>query len=450
MYSEKRKKLFAMSVLIFAAIGGVLYGYDLGIIAGAMLFLPKDIPMSTSELSWLVGAVFGGGALATLVTGPLADYFGRRRMIMISSAIFIVGVLVVYFATDYVGILAGRLIQGLGVGIITIAVPLYLAESVPAKLRGVGVSIFQLLLTAGILCAALVGLYFTPTGDWRGMFLSAIIPGVVMFFGCFALSDSPRFLMMKGKFDKARQVLLKFRTKDEVENILVRMESMRSHHLDAKHKQTESLWQGRFIKPILIAIALAMLNQLIGTNAILQLSAYLLKASGLHSNVLAMVGGTMITLLNFLVTLVAIFVVDKINRRMLYSIGTAGLTIALFCGGLVLKFIAPSQMQGYMLLTCILFFIAFYAMGPGMLIWVILGEIIPTRARSTGMAVALCLNSFISFGFAGIFIVLADKIGHDGIFWLCSAFGLLYFLMTAFVIPETKGKTLEEIEARFE
>lgn len=450
MYSEQRKKLFAMSVLIFAAIGGVLYGYDLGIIAGAMLFIRKDIPMTTIELSWLVGAVFGGGAIATLITGTLADWFGRRKMIMLSSAVFIVGVLLVYFADDYMGVFLGRIIQGLGVGIITIAVPLYLAESVPARLRGVGVSVFQLLLTAGILSAALVGLYYTPTGDWRGMFLSALIPGIVMFFGCFLLSDSPRYLMMKGKVEKARQVLLRFRTQEEVDVVLDRMQGLRQSHLDAKHTKQESLWQARFIKPLMIAIALAMLNQLIGTNAILQLSAYLLKSSGLHSNIVAMVGGTAITLLNFIVTFIAIFVVDKINRRMLYSVGTAGLTIALFCAGLVLKFVPASEMQGYLLLACILVFIAFYAMGPGMLIWVILGEILPTRVRSQGMAVALCLNSFISFGFAGVFIVLSSHIGNDGIFWVCSGFGLLYFLMTSLVIPETKGKSLEEIEAQYD
>ncbi len=450
MYSEKRKKLFAMSVLIFAAVGGVLYGYDLGIIAGAMLFIRRDIPMSVDELSILVGAVFGGGAIAILITGPLADWFGRRGMIMISSLIFMIGVLMVYYSTSFSEVLWGRVIQGLGVGIITIVVPLYLAESVPGKLRGVGVSVFQLLLTAGILFAALVGLFFTSTGNWRVMFLTALVPGLIMFFGCFALSESPRYLVMKGQYEKARKVLLRYRTADEVDAALNRMKVTRERHLRKVGEKVESIFQRRFIKPVLIGIGIAMLNQLIGTNAILQLSAFLLKSAGLKTNEIAMVGGTMITGLNFIVTLIAMFVVDRLPRRLLYSIGTGGLTLALICAGSVLAFVPHSPLQGDLLLISILFFIAFYAMGPGMLVWVVLSEVIPTRVRSTGMAIALCLNSFISFGFAAIFIKLSSMMGDAGIFFVCAFFGLLYFLMTSLVIPETKGKSLEEIERGFE
>lgn len=450
MNREKRHKLFSLSVLIFAAMGGILYGYDLGIIAGAMLFIRKDIPMSVGELSLLVGAVFGGGALATLVTGPLADWIGRRRMIMASSLIFIIGVLFVYFGTDYLEILIGRLVQGLGVGIITIAVPLYLSESVPHGLRGVGVSVFQLLLTAGILLAALTGLYYTPTGDWRGMFLSAIIPGLIMFFGCFTLADSPRWLVMKGRYKRAKAVLLRYSTEVEADAIFNRMKTMREKHVSKSKTQTESLFQRHFLKPLLIAIALAVLNQLIGTNVLLQLSAYLLKSSGLSSNMVAMVGGTAITGLNFVVTLIAIFFVDRIPRAVLYSIGTAGLTLALLYCGFVLKFVPTSPEQGYLLLSGILAFILFYAVGPGILIWVVLGEVIPTRIRSNGMAIALCLNSFVSFGFAAIFVKLSDWVGISTVFWICSFFGLCYFLITAFAIPATRGKTLEEIEQHYE
>lgn len=449
MNREKRQKLFSLSVMIFAAMGGILYGYDLGIISGAMLFIRKDIPMSVTEFSWLVGAVFGGGSIATLVTGPLADAFGRRRMIMLSSFVFIIGVLIVYFGDNYWAILAGRLVQGLGVGIITIAVPLYLSECVPHTLRGVGVSVFQLLLTAGILLAALTGLYYTPTGDWRGMFLTAVVPGLVMFFGCFLLSDSPRWLMMKGRDAKAKLVLERFSTKEEVAQVFGRMKRMRDKHIQQGEK-SESLFQRHFLKPLIIAIALAALNQLIGVNVLLQLSAFLLKSSGLGSNVVAMVGGTAITGLNFIVTLIAIFFVDKLPRNVMYGIGTAGLTIALVYCGFVLKFVPVSPSQGYLLLGGILGFILFYAMGPGILIWVALGEVLPNRIRSNGMAVALCLNSFVSFGFAGLFVKLSDALGNYTVFWICGGFGLLYFLIVSFALPKTRGKTLEEIEAQFE
>lgn len=447
---NKRKRMISMSVLIFAAIGGVLYGYDLGVIAGALLFVKQQIPMTIQQESFIVGAVLFGGAIATLISGPLADRFGRRRLIMASSVIFVIGVVMVIFTHTYTWLLIGRIVQGAGVGIITIVVPLYLSEAVPAKLRGRGVSIFQLLLTAGILLASLVDVLFTPSGNWRAMFVVSAIPGIIMFFGCFFLDSSPRWLVMKGMDKHALDVLQKSRSKREARQELAEIKKLRElGKYNEVRFQSETIFQRRFIVPFLIVLGIAALNQLIGINSLLQLGPVILKSAGLSSNMMAIIGATAVTGLNFLVTLVVINFVDKVERKVLYGIGTAGLACALLYCGFVFQLATPGLDKGYMLLAGVLAFIFFYAMGPGLLVWVILAELLPLRIRSSGLGVALCANSLISSAWASVFLTLAHSWGYSTVFWICGGFAVLYFILVITCVPKVKGRSLEAIEEGF-
>jgi MFS family permease len=304
---EKRKRWLYMAVMIFAAVGGVLYGYDLGVIAGALLFVPHDIPMTVQQISFLVGAYLFGGAVATLLSGPLADWLGRKLLIMVSSVIFLIGVLLVVIADTYSTLLMGRVIQGVGVGIITIVVPLFLSESLPTYLRGRGIAIFQLLLTAGILLAGVVDVLFVSSGNWRGMFMMSAIPGVVMFLGCFFLDNSPRWLVMKNRDKEALTVLEKSRTKDEALKELEEIQKLRMlGDYNATHFQFETFFQKRFFIPFLIVLGVAALNQLIAVNSILQLGPTILKDMGFESDWVAMLGSTAVMGLNFLMTLLIV------------------------------------------------------------------------------------------------------------------------------------------------
>jgi len=449
--NDQRHRLISMAVMIFAAVGGVLYGYDLGVFAGAFLFLQKDIAMSVQQMSFLVGSVLFGGSFAILISGPLADWLGRRYLIMISSAIFLVGVVIIIMSHSFAGILTGRVTQGIGVGIITIVVPLYLSESVPADLRGRGVCIFQLLLTAGILLAGLVDDLFVRSGSWRAMFAMSAIPGIVMLFGCIFLRESPRWLVMKNKDQLALAVLQKTRAPAEATKELAAMQKLRSMKL-GKHARghQESIWQKRFIVPFLIVLGVASLNQLIAVNSILQLGPMILKGVGLVSDAAAIFGFTGIFAINFIVTLLVIGFVDKIERRVFYRIGTAGLALALiFCGCIAHANGLPGIERGYLILAGLLAFMLFYAMGPGLLVWVILAELLPLRIRSSGMAIALFANSMISAVWASLFLDAADRFGYDGVFWICGGFGVLYFLLVFLGLPKVKGKSLEMIETEF-
>lgn len=435
-------------VMLFAAIGGMLYGYDIGVISGAFLFVKDSIPMDDIQMSLLAGAVLGGGALATLVSGVLSDWLGRKRMIMFAAVIFVLSVFLIAFAHSYDAIFSGRVVQGVAIGIITIAIPLYLTEVMPAKLRGRGVTMFQLFLTLGILVSSLVGLYFTPTHNWRGMFLTALIPGFILLFGSFVLVKSPRWLALKGRYDEA---MCSLKVMQDDSRASLELNNIKSHLLycSGNVPGRETLWQRKFILPLLVVFAIGILNQLTGINSILQFDAVILKNSGLNSNIGAMMGTSLVTFINFLVTCVAISIVDKFERKWLVAIGTGGVTLAmLFCS--IVYFIFPeSETKGLLMLAGMVGFILFFAMGPGALVWTLLSELLPSRVRSSGMAGALFLNSAASTLLASFFLPMMHHIGFGGVFLICAIATFIYFLLSIFFIPKTSGLSLEEIEEEF-
>lgn len=445
----RAQQLWLLFIFLFAGMGGILYGYDLGIIAGALLFIQKSIPMTDMQSSFLVSAVLGGGAIATLISGPLADVFGRRAMIIAAAVIFLSGTFLLSFAYHYTEILIGRLTQGIGVGIITITIPLYLSESLPKHIRGRGMSVFQLLLTLGILLASLVSLLFAPSENWRAMFLSAGIPGLILLAGAFFLPHSPHWLLMKKRSEQALQVLRLSRDPDQAADELKAMQ--RLIHQQHTHFKTflTSLRDKRIWYPLSIVFSVAALQQLSGINSLLQFSAYILQHAGLQSNITALLGSTLITSINFAVTLVAFLLIDRVGRKKLLSFGTGGMAIALLLSSFVYFYLPYSTLKGYFLLGGIAAFILTYGIGPGVVVWLVLSELLPSKIRSTGMAAALFLNSIVSSLFASLFLSLTHYIGYAGVFSTCAFFSFIYFCVAFFLIPETKNKTLEEIELHF-
>lgn len=437
-------------VLLLSAVSGILYGADLGVISGALLFMRHDIGLDDQQISFIGSAVLGGGAFATLVTGPLADIFGRRVMIIWSALLFLAGVIIVIMANSYDTILFGRLIQGVGIGIITIGTPLYIAELMPSHYRGRGLATFQLMLTAGILLAGLIGLYFTRHGgNWRAMFATTLIPGVLFLLGSFFMPNSPRWLILKGKASEALAILNKTRYQDEAQIEFAEMQSLINEHKKEKSSFWSLLKLSHYWKPLLLVCVIAIVQQLTAINSVLQFSAILLKESGLNSNIAAMSGATGVMGLNFLTTIVALLLVDRLGRKFLMIFGTAGLTCALFYSAIVLYFVPASPMQGELLMLGLFCFIVFFAIGPGAVIWMILSELLPLKIRSKGMAIGLFLNSLTSALLAAIFMPMISHFGAGLVFGLCGIASLIYFLISWKLLPETKDKTLEEIEEIF-
>ncbi|MCF6765251.1 sugar porter family MFS transporter [Thiotrichales bacterium 19S3-7] len=447
LIDEQSPNMGAKIILFSIAIAGMLYGYDIGVINGVFLFVRLDIPMTDQQLSIIAAAVLGGGALATLVAGFLADWLGRRVMIRISGVVFILGILLVTLATSYETLLLGRLIQGVSVGIITIVTPLYLAESMPTNLRGRGIVSFQLLLTFGIAIATASGLIFIGDGNWRGMFLTAIIPASILLIVSFYIKESPRWLALKGRFSEAYEVLCFSNNPSEAKKQLEEMKQTLMQK--QKYAAVKLIVQKKYIFAFLLVCCIGVLNQLTGINVFLQFSAIILKQSGLESNQASLVGGTSIAIVNFLVTIITFMIVDRFERKTLVALGTAGIVISLAFCALINQLLPNTEVKGYLVLAGLIGYIISFAFGPGALVWTLLSELLPSRIRSRGMAIALFLNSAASAVLASEFLPMVNHLGYSGAFWLFSCFTSIYFILVVLFVPKTKGKTLEEIEKAY-
>lgn len=431
-------------VIIIAGLGGFLYGFDIGIISGALVFMQQSLSISSTQASLIVSAVLGGGALAILISGPFADRFGRRLSINISAVVFIIGTVLLIIASSFATVMAGRLVQGIGVGIITIVIPLYLAEIIPSHFRGRGIALFQLALTFGILFGYLVNYFLKSTGDWRLMFATALVPSILFLLGgLFLLPRSPRWLYVHDDEDEARDVLAQTQGEEHVEESMTEMKTIIKEERNQDSGSWGMLLRSGYRKAFFIALGVGILTQMTGINVLLQFNATILGDSGMQT---AILGSVAVGLINFIVTIIAMSLVDKVGRRPLLITGTAGVTIALTFIGIVQLFWPTSPFTGYATLTGLMVFIVFYAVGPGVVVWLAISEVLPQAIRAKGMSVALFANSLTSAGLAAIFMDVVGVIGYGGIFLILAFFTFLYLLIAIFPLPETKGRSLEEIE----
>ncbi|QIV95914.1 sugar porter (SP) family MFS transporter [Allofrancisella inopinata] len=444
----KKARLKIVMLIFFSAMGGMLYGYDIGVINSAFLFINNDIPMTTFETSLLGGSVLFGGAFAILLAGVIADFIGRKNTLLLAGFIFIVSVWMIYESHDYQMLLLSRLVQGVSVGFITVTAPLYLTEVVPDNIRGVAVTCFQLFLTAGILISNYIGLLFESTGDWRAMFLTSLVPAVIFFVGSFFLLKSPRWLMMVNKEQQARNLLVQTlgleKAKEQINQIKANIK---------KSKEEGNIWKNlhhrHYLGPIVLVFSIAILAQMTGINSILQFSATMLKESGLGSNYVSILGGVTITAINFFATLLAVFIADKLERKFIITFGTFMVSASLIITGLMLWMLPAGEFKGWVLLAGLISFIFFFAIGPGAYVWVIMSELLPNNIRSKALGTALFLNSMASAILASVFLPISYSLGTSSMFFICGGCTLVYCFIVFKFVPKTTGRSLEEIEQEF-
>lgn len=591
-------------LLLVAGLGGLLYGIDVGIIAGALPYMEATSGLNAGQLSVIVAAVLLGSVISTLFAGMLSDLAGRKPMMIVSGVLFVASIPIIALAEGFGPLVMGRLLQGISAGFIGVVIPLYLAECLNAANRGKGTGVFQWLLTLGIVAAALIGYGFsvwiggiekTGTAEqlfaakdhaWRWIFWVSMFPGVIFIIGAFLVTESPRWLFKRGKLEAARTALLRSRDAEQAE---LEIQEMRETAASASGGQAAdgasargSIFSRKYVIPFVLACVILACNQATGINSIIGYNATILIQAGLN-DAQAHMGYVILTLVNFLMTMGAVALVDKKGRKFLLSVGSAGIIVSLVAVGLLFhnteklrvdckeavqamitevdaekiladgtkqavkdqvvefkyddakaaellasageagKAIAgksttmsiiyscgdftaatsvvrsddktaklrisrnsslpstgvdaffknpfadlkasrnaplkienalitpvPSAANGWTIAACIFVFIGFFAVGPGVCVWLALSELMPTRIRSNGMSIALLVNQAVSTTIAAIFLPTVGKYGYSSMFFAFAGCTVIYFITAAFFLPETKGKTLEEIEEHFE
>jgi len=559
-----------------------------GIIAGALPYLEAVSGLNAGQLSIVVAAVLLGSVLSTLFAGLLADWMGRKPLMIVSGLLFVCSIPMIALSHGYEALVLGRLLQGISAGLIGVVVPLYLAECLAATNRGKGTGIFQWLLTLGIVAAAVIGMYFSfrveqvaRLGDparlfafkdtaWRSIFWVSLPPGILFVIGSAMVSESPRWLFRHRRRDVAYAALLRSRTVQQANLELEEMEqaaAIGKAQTGNGLRLKESLLRRKYVVPFLLACVILACNQATGVNSIIGYNTNILLQSGL-SDVQAHWGYVIFTIVNFLMTIGGVLLVDRKGRKFLLSVGSAGIIISLLATGTlfrrteklrvdsraavqsmvdadqkvtllydketanklltasgdageaishrptslviiysygdfraatkvarsddeaakpieitrescvpenrVVAFFSnpfshleaartaplridnalitpvPSTDNGWLVAISLFVFMAFFAIGPGVCVWLALSELMPTRIRSNGMSIALLINQAVSTAIAAIFLPAVGKHGYSVMFFGFAACTVIYFITAAVFLPETKGKTLEEIEAHFE
>jgi MFS family permease len=570
-------------LLLVAGLGGLLYGVDVGIIGGALPYLEATSGLNASQLSIIVAAVLLGSVISTLFAGLVADWLGRKPLMMISGAIFVISIPIIALSHGFVPLFLGRLLQGISGGFIGMVVPLYLAECLSAKDRGKGTGAFQWLLTLGVFSAAAIGIYYSyhvaalatsssaasifevKDQAWRRIFWMSMPPGILFLIGALFVAESPRWLFRKNRREQALNALLRSRTPEQAQVELHEMEEISLSATSAKGAVKDSLLRRKYVLPFILACVILFCNTATGINSIIGYNTDILLQSGL-SDLLAHWGYVLFTLMNFLMTIVGMTLVDRKGRKFLLSLGTSGVILCTLVVGLLFRSTekhrydagpaiqsmvaadqtlvlhldrsdlnrllppdtfaggnagllsmsviysyggftgttrsmrpgepgeapvtinreatvpstkveaffrnpltdldaarnapltiehayigpVPDAMHGWLVALGLYGFVAFYALGPGVCVWLALSELMPTRIRSNGMSIALVINQMVSTTLAAIFLPVAGKYGYSMMFFIFCGFTVIYFVTAVFFLPETKGKTLEEIEAYFE
>lgn len=460
-----RGRLWLMVVI--CSIGGVMYGYGVGMISGALPFIGKhfnlmkelhgQLRLDPTKSAVIVAVFLGGAAVATLITGPLSDMFGRRPLIVVSSLVFIAGTIIAAVATTFILVVIGRLVQGIGVGVVTIEVPLYLTEITPKDIRGKSTTMFQLFLTFGILMGYVVNLAFqgAPSSwNWRAVFLVATLPGAVLFLGSFFLPESPQWYHLKGRKDKAMETFYRLRSKEEAEKEMSDLERLKKEGEESSLKKGKrKVWKKYYLFPFLLSMSIVWLVQLTGINNVLQYSNQILGTAGLTGSVPQFLGAVGFGLINFVTTIFAVMLVDKMGRRPLIIIGSIGIVVSTVFMGItsyVYRGMHTGEpAEGYLVLAgCFVYLISF-AIGPGVCMWLAASELLPLPIRGKGMGINLFFGSLVPAGYAALFLHIVDTIGLGGAFFLMGGTTLIMLLIAVFLLPETKGKSLEEVEQYF-
>jgi SP family sugar:H+ symporter-like MFS transporter len=435
-------------IYFFGALGGVLFGYDTGVISGALLFIPNDFKLTPFLQGAVVAGLLLGAMIGAAFAGRLSDRLGRRRLIIIAAVVFTVGALLAALAPSVWVLIAARVIIGLAVGSAALVVPLYLSEIAPTEVRGAITSLNQLMIVCGILAAFIVNAILASSGDWRLMLGLAAVPSMVLLVGMLFMPETPRYLVHAGEEKTAHKVLEELPGDERPED---RIEEIRE--IDSEEEGEvglAALWQAKWVRPaLLVAIGLAVFQQLVGINTIIYYAPTTLTNVG-FAKTSAIYANLMIGVINVAMTVIAIKIIDRVGRRPMLFAGVAGMVASLLVLGISLSALPtphhPGDPAAIITLVCLATFIAAFAATWGPVVWVMIPEVLPLSLRGTAMGVAVFGNWAANFAVSQTFPPLIKALGPGTVFLGYAALGLLAGAFVKAFVTETKGRSLEEIE----
>jgi SP family xylose:H+ symportor-like MFS transporter len=448
---EKGSIVYVMLVCMVAALGGLLFGYDTGVINGAIGPLKAHFVLDANWAGWATGCALVGCAIGAAIAGVLSDWLGRKKVLILSAVLFLISAVGTALPKNITIFIIYRIIGGLGVGAASMSSPMYIAEISPARIRGRMVSVNQFAIVSGFLVVYFVNYFIALQGDqmwnqesgWRWMFGSEALPALVLLVLLFFVPESPRWLTKQNRSDEALEILTRVDGAEYAKTELLEIKDAIAHESGS----LKQLLQPGMKIVLVIGIVLAVLQQVTGINVFLYFGTEIFKKMGSETNA-ALLQTVVVGAVNLTFTIIAIWTVDRLGRKPLMIIGSAGMGLSLLAMGLA-SYFGRTELW---LLLFILGYIACFALSVGPVTWVILSEIFPTRIRGRAMAIAtVCLwvaNYVVSqtFPMMDENNWLLEKYHHAFPFWL---YGIFCVVLVAFVwrfVPETKGKTLEEIE----
>jgi MFS transporter, SP family, galactose:H+ symporter len=436
---------FVYLAAAFAGLGGLLFGYDTGVISGAELFFKNDFSLSVFALEVIVSGVLAGAAAGALLGGRLADVFGRRTLLIITALIFAAGAILCAAAPSAAILIVGRIIVGFGIGLSSSTVPVYISEVSPADARGWTVSLFQLAITIGILLAYVVDYAFASIQGWRWMFGLAVVPAAIFALGMFFLPESPRWLAKRGHHDAARAILARIRDTHDVDSELHEIEHGLAHA--EEHGNWRDLLSVRLRPALIVGIGLAVFQQVTGINTVIYYAPMIIQSAGISSASGAILTTAGIGIVNVLMTIVSMWLIDRIGRRPLLLTGIAGMVVTLGVLGWAFHSASPTGALSWIAVISIMVYVASFAISLGPIFWLLISEIYPLKVRSSTEGVAATFNWGSNLLVSLTFLTLLQMIGATRTFWLYGVFAIGAWWFSYYLVPETKGRTLEEIEA---
>jgi sugar porter (SP) family MFS transporter len=436
----EKNNLYLYFICLIATMGGLMFGFDVAIISGAVPFIQPYFGWNELQLGWGVSSLLVGAIVGAFVSGVLSDIYGRKKILIFVALFFAVSCIFTALATSSVVFISARLFGGLAVGAASVLSPMYVAEVAPPKNRGMLVAIYQLAIVLGILCSYTInyGLH-NVDNNWRWMFATGIIPSVLFFVGLYFIPESPRWLYKAGRKTESLKVLTRIGGETLANAEVIQIEE--SLKGDSSSVSIGELFKPSARKVMLIGFILAVLVQVSGINTVIDYAPKILLAAGVEIKS-ALLQTSLVGLINFIFTFVAILFIDKLGRKALYLIGSLGMVVTLVM--LAISFYL--KMEGIFTLICILLFIAFFASCIGPVFWTLVSEIFPNRIRGKALAFASFTQWIFNFLIVLLFPHFLASIGGTKTFLFLAFMSLLQFLFTWLYVPETKGKSLEEIE----